>query len=174
MQFDWKSLSTLDRVIVGGAAVTLISTFLPWYGVSVLGFSVSVNGWSAGASAWAGALLLTAAGVLLLLRRMGRTVPAVGGVDPSVLVAGVSALGLLLVIVRWLSLPSYHGSGGVGLDYSYGARYGLYVALIAGIAIVAAAVMEMRASGEQLPWAKSHAAAEPVEPAPEAPAAPEE
>lgn len=173
MRFDWKSLSTLDRVIAGGAAVAFIAAFLPWYGVSVAGFSVTVSGWSAGFSAWAGALLLTAAGVLLVLRRAGASVPSLGGAGPSVVVAGIAALGLLLVIVRWLSLPSYHGSA-AGFNYNYGARYGLFLALIAGIAMVAAAVMELRASGEQLPWAKSHHTAEPAEQAPEAPAVPEE
>ena len=173
MRFDWKSLSTLDRVIAGGALVAFIASFLPWYGVSVLGFSVTVSGWSAGFTAWAGALLLTMAGVLLVLRRMGASVPSIGSAGPSVVVAGIGALGLLLVIIRWLSLPSYHGSAGAGFNYSYGARYGLYLALIAGIAVVAAAVVELRASGEQLPWAQGEQHQESTAP-PEAPPAPEE
>ncbi len=92
MGFDWKRLSTLDRAIVGGAAVAFIAAFLPWYGVDIGGFGYSVSGWSAGFSAWAGSLLITAAGVLLLLRRSGVKfgLPNVG---PSVLVAGVAALG---------------------------------------------------------------------------------
>ena len=69
MRFDWKQLSTLDRVVVGGAAVAFIALFLPWYGVSVGPFSASVSGWSAGFTGWAGGLLLTVAGVLLVLRR---------------------------------------------------------------------------------------------------------
>lgn len=163
MSFDWKRLSTQDRVIVGGAAVAFIAAFLPWYGVSFAGLGVTVSGWSAGFSAWAGALLLTAAGVLLVLRRSGATFN-LGNLGPSVLVAGVSAVGLLLVIIRWISFPRYHG-----LDV--GARYGIYIALIAGLAEVAAAVTAMRASGEQIPWAQSQQASEPP---PEAPAAPEE
>jgi hypothetical protein len=171
MQFDWKQLSTLDRVIAGGAAVAFIALFLPWWGVSasVLGISssVSVSGWSAGFSAWAGGLLLTAAGVLLVLRRSGVSVPSAMG--PSVQVAAIAAVGLLLVIIRWATLPRYHFSS---ISYGVGARYGLYVALIAGIAVVVAAVMELRASGEQVPWAQREHP-EQAEP-PEAPAAPEE
>jgi hypothetical protein len=167
MRFDWKSLSTLDRAIAGGAAVAFIAAFLPWYGVSVGPFSASVSGWSAGFSAWAGALLLTLAGVFLVLRRSGASLPSVGGVGPSVLVAGVAAVGLLLVIIRWISFPRYRG-------YDVGARYGIYIALIAGIVEVTAAVMQMRASGEQVPWAQTQHAAEATEPPPEAPAAPEE
>jgi hypothetical protein len=149
MRFDWKIMSMLDRVIAGGAAVAFIALFLPWYGVSVGPFSASVSGWSAGFSAWAGGLLLTIAGVLLVLRRSGATLPSLQ-VGPSVLVAGIAALGLLLVIIRWTTLPRYHLSE---LSYDAGARYGLYFALIAGIAEVAAAVMAMRASGEKMPWA---------------------
>ncbi|HEY1564923.1 MAG TPA: hypothetical protein VGF72_09595 [Gaiellaceae bacterium] len=164
MRFDWKSLSTLDRAIVAGAAVAFIALFLPWWGVGFIGFSV--DGWGAGFTAWAGGLLLTAAGVLLVLRRSGATM-SFGGAGPSVVTAGVAALGLLLVIIRWASLPSYRGSG-------VGAKYGLYIALIAGIVEVAAAVMAMRASGEQLPWAQAQHGTSPAETTPEAPAAPEE
>jgi hypothetical protein len=170
MRFDWKSMSTLDRVIAGGAAVAFIALFLPWYGVSVGPFSASVSGWSAGFSAWAGGLLLTAAGVLLVLRRSGATLPSLQ-VGPSALVAGVAALGLLLVIIRWVTFPRYHA---VGISYGVGARYGIYLALIAGIAEAATAVIEMRASGEQGPWAQAQQAETPAESPPEAPAAPEE
>jgi hypothetical protein len=166
MQFDWKRFTTLDRAIAGGAAVAFIAAFLPWYGVSVGPFSASVSGWSAGFTAWAGALLLTAAGVLVVLRRSGASLPSMGGIGPALFIAAVAALGLLLVIIRWVSFPRYHASG---LSYDVGARYGIYLALIAGIVESAAAVMELRASGEQIPWPQAQ-----TEPKPEAPAAPEE
>jgi hypothetical protein len=143
----WKRLSALDRAIVGGGAVAFIALFLPWWGVDVFGFSASIDGWSAGFTAWAGGLLLTAAGVLLVLRREGAKF-ALRDIGPSVLVVGVAGLGLLLVIIRWASLPRYRGFG-------VGAKYGLYVALIAGIVEVGAAVLELRASGEAMPWAQA-------------------
>jgi hypothetical protein len=170
MQFDWKRLNTLDRVIAGAAVVAFISLFLPWYGVTVGPFSASVSGWSAGFSAWAGGLLLTAAGVLLVLRRSGASLQATR-VGPSLMVAGIAAVGLLLVIIRWLSFPSYHVSG---VNYDVGARYGIYLALIVGIAELAAAVMELRASGEQMPWGPAEHRPARAEPVPEAPAATDE
>jgi hypothetical protein len=171
MKFDWNRLSTLDRVIAGGAAVAFIASFLPWYGVSVGPFSASVSGWSAGFTAWAGAMLLTIAGALLVVRRSGGTLPSLQ-VSPSVLVAGIAALGLLLVIIRWATLPRYRLSE---LSYNAGARYGLYLALIAGIAEVAAAVMQMRASGEAMPWTQAEqSVTPPAESSPEAPPTPEE
>jgi hypothetical protein len=141
MSFDWMRMSTLDRVIVVGSLIAFIATFLPWYGVSVLGLSASVSGWSAGFSAWAGSLLLTAAGVLLLLRRSGTTLE-IGEAGPALIIAIVAAVGLLLVVIRWVSLPRYRG-------VDAGARYGLYIGLIAGIAVVTAAVMQLRAEQPQ-------------------------
>jgi hypothetical protein len=177
MKFDWNRLTTLDRVIAAGALVAFISLFLPWYGATVGPFSASVSGWSAGFSAWAGGVLLTAAGVLVVLRASDANI-AGGRVGPWLLVSSVAALGLLLVIIRWLSFPTYHAAG---FSANVGARYGIFIALIAGIAEVTAAIMATRAAEEQMPWAatgQQPAQSEPVqserEPAPEAPAAPED
>ena len=63
-------------------------------------------------------------------------------------VAGASAVGLALVVVRWLSLPRVHA----GLAGNVGPRFGLWLALAAGIVEVVGAVIEFRASGESLPW----------------------
>jgi hypothetical protein len=151
VSFDLKRLSTLDRAIAGGALVAFIAGFLPWWGYSgpISVYSASVSGWSAGFTAWAGTLLLTLAGVYLVLRRSGVSMPDLP-VGPSVLVAGVAALGLLLIIIRWLTLPSVHGLGG-----SIGSKYGIWVAILAGIVELGGAVLEMRASGEPLPWAST-------------------
>ena len=156
MKFDAKKLSQLDWAIVGGAGVAFIAGFLPWWGYTGPGpFHPSVDGWSAGFTGWAGTLLLTLAGVYLFLRRSDVSLPTLP-VGPATLVAGVGALGLLLVIIRWISLPSY-------ALVSVGPRYGIYLALIAGIVEVGAAVVEMRASGEELPWAQKPAAESPPE-----------
>lgn len=160
MTFDPKKLNTLDRAIAGGAGVAFIAGFLPWWGYSgpVSIYGASVSGWSAGFSAWAGTLLLTLAGVWVVLRRSGVSLPTLP-IGPSVLTAGVAAVGLFLVIIRWLTLPRVQG----GLAGSIGAKYGIFVALIAGIVEVAAAVVEMRASGEPLPWAQASQTTAPAE-----------
>ena len=149
MNFDLKRLSNPDRAIAGGAALAFVSGFLPWWGYSgpLSLYSASVSGWSAGFSAWAGTLLLTVAGVYLVLRRSGVSLPSLP-LGPAVLVAGVAAVGLFLVVVRWLTLPRVHG----GLAGSIGARYGIWLAIVAGAVELAAALMELRASGEPLPW----------------------
>jgi len=103
-----------------------------------------------GFAGWAGIILLVLAGVFLFLRRMEVALPALP-VGPAVTVAGLAAVGLVLVIIRWLSLPSVHA----GLQGSIGAKYGIWIAMIAGIVEVASAVAELRASGEPLPWAQT-------------------
>lgn len=149
MKIDWKSLSTPDRAILGGAALAFIAGFLPWWGYNgpLSLYSASVNGWSAGFSAWAGTLLLVLAGVYLFLLRADVTLPSLP-TGPAVLVTGVSGLGLLLILLRWLTLPSVH-AGAAG---SIGAKYGIWIAIIAGVVEVGAAVVALRASGERLPW----------------------
>jgi len=143
-----KQLNTLDRVIVGAAAIAFITLFLPWYGVTIGETSVSGSGGFAGS---AGALLLTAAGVLVLFRRTGGSLLSGRNAGPSALVAGLAAVGLVLVIVRWATLPSYHASG-VDFSYSVGPSYGLYLALVAGVVETAAALLALRDAGEQRPW----------------------
>jgi len=155
MAFDPKRLSTLDRTIVGSAGVAFIAGFLPWWGYNgpLNTYSASVSGWSAGFSAWAGTLLLTLAGVYLFLRRSEVSLPSLPA-GPAVVVAGAAGLGLLLVLIRWLTLPRVNG----GLAGSIGAKYGIFIALIAGIVEVGAAVLEFRASGEPLPWRQTQGA----------------
>jgi len=143
MSAGWKRLSTRDRVIVGGAGVAFIAGFLPWWaGLGLGGWSRS--GWSAGFTAWAGTILLTTAGVLVVLRRSGVSWPMTV-VGPPKLIAGVSVMGLLLVFMRWLSLPRVRSVG-----FVEEVRYGIYVALIAGVVEVAAAAAEVLASGGQM------------------------
>jgi hypothetical protein len=155
LAFDRKRLGRLDWAIAGGAAVAFVSAFLPWWGYTgpPTLYSASVSGWSAGFAAWAGTLLLTLAGIYLVLLRSGVSLPSLP-VGPAVAVAGAAALGLLLVILRWLTLPRVHA----GLAGSIGARYGIFFSIVGGAVELTAAVMELRASGEPLPRAQKQGA----------------
>ncbi len=169
MAFDAKSWKRTDQAILAGAAVAFISGFLPWYGFDgSAGFlsNYSVNGWSAQFSAWAGILLLTAAGVFLAVRLAEVKLPELP-VGSTIIVAGLAGLGLLLVLIRWISFPNAPAGSHVG------SKYGIWVAVIAGIVETAAAVMQVRESGEPLPWAQSGAAAASAADAPAAPVASE-
>ena len=143
--FDIKKLDTLDRVVVGASAVTLICMFLPWYGVSDLVYSASVSGFSSGWG-WLGALLIIAAGLYLALLRAGSNLPKIS-YGPGVTVLGLSALGTVIVLLRWLTIPSGHFGGG-----SYGPMYGMYLTILAGIVQVLISFRLFKQSGEKVPW----------------------
>ena len=151
-KFDWKSLSTRDQVAVGASAVALIALFLPWYGFSVGAYSGSVSGWSTGYG-WLGGLLIVAAGALLLAHRSGVDISRLP-LTPAFLVLGTSALGTLIVLIRWATLPSGHlGIAGV-TAYSYGPSVGIILMIVVGLAQSVTALMMFRSSGEEFPWAK--------------------
>jgi hypothetical protein len=150
--FDVKKLSNLDKVIVGAGGLALISLFLPWYGVSSSFYSASVSGWST-SYGLLGALLIVVTGLFVMMQRSDVNVPKMS-IGPAVIVLGASLLGVLLILIRWVTLPSgsFHSTTG---SYSYGADAGLFIALIAGIAQAYCAFRLFRSSGEALPWASS-------------------
>jgi hypothetical protein len=151
-KFEAKRLSRLDWAVVGAAGLSFISLFLPWYGASYGGFSFSVSGWST-SYGWLGGLLIIAAGAYLAMQRSEVNLTRVP-ITPAVVVLGAAGLGALIVVLRWITLPSGHaGVGGVTV-YSYGPRVGIFLTIIAGLVQVGAAIALFRASGEKLPWAK--------------------
>src|SRR5258708_12645727 len=106
MAFDPKSLSSRDRMIVGGGGVAFIAAFLPWWGYTgpLHLYGTSIIGWNAGFTAWLGSLLLTAAGAYLLLLRSKVSLPSLP-FGPALTVAGASAIGLPLLLLPSLTLP---------------------------------------------------------------------
>jgi hypothetical protein len=135
---DLSKLSSRERVIAGGALVAFIASFLPWWGVSLGFVDLSVDGWSAGFTAWAGSLLLTAAGAYLVARRSGASLP-VPSMGEARVVAALAGIGLFLVIIRLATLPGVNGLG-------VGTRYGIWIALLAGVSETIAAFAETRAA----------------------------
>jgi len=151
-KFDSRNLSTRDRVVIGAAAIALIALFLPWYGASAGAFSASVSGWST-SYGWLGGLLIVAAGVLVLAHRSGADTSRLR-LTPAVLVLGSSALGTLIVLIRWVTLPSGHYGLAGATTFSYGPRVGIILTIVVGLVQVVTALMMFRSSGEGVPWAK--------------------
>ena len=154
-KFDSTSISKQDWGVIGAGGLVFISLFLPWYGVSLGIYSASVSGWGT-SYGWLGGLLIIAAGVYLLALRSKVDLSKMP-LGPGVVVLGASALGTLIVALRWLTLP-----GGVG------PRVGIILTLILGLVQVFFAMKLFRASGEKLPWATQ--ATTGTEPPPTSPA----
>lgn len=155
-KFDAKAVSRDDWGVIGAGGVALICLFLPWYGVSSGPFSVSESGFSTGYG-WLGALLIIASGLYLLALRSQVDLSKMP-TGPGVAVFGASVVGTVLVILRWLTLPSAHGgvTGVPAYRYSYGPRVGIILTLLVGLVQVFFAMRFFRASGEKLPWSSAH------------------
>jgi hypothetical protein len=149
--FDWNKLTQTDKVIAVTAFIAFISLFLPWFGISSAFGSASSSGWGSGYGI-IGALLIIAAGVYLVFLRSGSNMPKTT-YGPGVLVLGASALGALIVIIKWVTLP--RGSGTYAA-YSYGPRFGMYVVLVAGVVQAFFALRLFRSTGEAVPWANKN------------------
>jgi len=151
-KFGAKELSQSDWGVVGAGAVALVCLFLPWYGYSAGPFSVSERGFNAGYGLL-GVLLIIASSLYLLALRSQVDLSKMP-VGPGVAILGASAVGTVLVVLRALTMPSFHG-GVSAYSYSYGPRIGIILALIVGLVQVFFAMKLFRASGEKMPWSSS-------------------
>ena len=124
-------LSKLDRTRMALAVIGLlafIDSFLHWADLSLGGQTYpqyNWNGWNAGLGAWLPLLLLLAVGVIAALPAFGVEFALPLGM--SLVGALVGALSFIIILLRWLTLPSYLGA-------SMSAAFGLYIGLLLAIA----------------------------------------
>jgi hypothetical protein len=140
--FDLKQINRNDQLIIGGGALAFIASFLPYVGVSFSGFGVHleehINAWHS--FALLGLLFIFAAAVIAALRVFANTTMPTLPLGINVLVAGLAALGTVLVILR-----------AVTYDHT-SIKWGGYVLFIAAIVETVGAVMNFKASGEKMAW----------------------
>lgn len=131
-RFDRNRLATPDLVIGGASAVTLISLFLPWFGV--LGFStsgMSLHGYLV-------ISLLTALALLgyLVLRAGWDRLPFKLPIAHAPLLLIGTAIQLLIVFIAFLQSD--------GLSREFGSYLSLLAALVACAVIAVPAIRSMR------------------------------
>jgi hypothetical protein len=152
-EFDAKKVSPMDWGVIGGGALALVSLFLPWWGVQSsvegLGGSASGSGWEVGFGAWFGSLLVVAAGALVLMRYLGRQLPAMP-VGENTLVAALASLGALLILLRVFTFDS----ADLGV-VEYGRKIGAWTGLLAALVAAGAAIKRFMDSGEKPAWDSS-------------------
>jgi uncharacterized membrane protein len=156
--FDTSTISRGAWISIVGAVVLLISVFLNWYTASVsvsgsvaglagLSRSGSASGVDATDVAWIVFFLAVIALVAWVIELWveGVTIPY-----PAWLVAGVcGALSVLLVLYRIIDKPSGAGTNSSGsvtigtskISWSIGTSYGIWLALLASIAMVVGAYL---------------------------------
>jgi hypothetical protein len=152
MNMDIAGVQRSVWISAGGAAVLLVSVFFSWYTatVSILGHSESASG-SGWDSTDVAKLVFLLALVALAAWGVELFAPQVSLPFPAWMIAGgAGALAVLLVLFRIVSKPGSDAAatvnaigGAGGAHLSIGTAWGIYLALIAAIAIVVGAYMRM-------------------------------
>ncbi len=119
-----------DQISLGGGALLVLSLFLNWYSFSAGPFSASANAFDA-LKFIDILLLILGAGVIAVI--LGIAADKIDALYAPV-VLGAGALAFLLVLFRLIFKPH---AGDVPDGVDYGRSIGIFVALIATIAIVA-------------------------------------
>jgi hypothetical protein len=144
-EFDVKRVSTLEWAGIGAGLLAFIVSFFPWYSVSYAGFGESISAWNTGIGAWLPVLMLMAAGVLVALPHFGVQVARV-----QLIWLGLAAASVVIILLRWLTLPDDGGLGGGILTgesgFEAGAGFGLFVGLVVAIVSGVAAFLAFRSA----------------------------
>jgi hypothetical protein len=145
--FDFASVSRSVWISLGGAVVLMVSVFFSWYSVSVKNFgSTGVKGWDATDVA---KLVFLLAVVAIAVWCIELFAPQVALPFPAWMIAGgAGGLAILLVLFRIVSKPggSLNSSFAKALGVSVGTSFGIYLSLIAAIAVVVGAYLRMNES----------------------------
>lgn len=139
---DLGRLSTPDRITIGAGTVLLVATFMPWFEIDVFGTSTDVTGWELG---WFwGRLPLVLA--LLMVAHVLVTTFAEQVSLPELpwtrlhLIGGAAAGAI--VVLRLLFGYEVRG-------FDFHRTVGIFVALVAALALTAAGLLRHRASVEE-------------------------
>lgn len=145
-----RDVATYDIGVLGAGLVVFISSFLPWYGVKIDNFNGTASGWHSGFLAWFPILLCIVVAALVVAQILGRVrVPAVGPVPPALVLTAVSALALLLILIRWATLPDVPTI--LGVEAKSGARAGLFLGLFGALALTAFTALRHVSGAGQTP-----------------------
>lgn len=145
-EFDVKRVSTLEWAGIGAGLAAFVFSLLPWYSVSYAGIGGSLSAWNSGFIAWFPMLLVLVAGGLLLATHFGVKVDRL-----PLIWLSLAAVAVVLVLLRWLTLPDDGGLGDLGTlggpsGFESGAGIGLILGLIAAIVSAVGAVLTFRAA----------------------------
>ena len=152
--FDFAAVPRSVWISAGGALILLISVFFSWYtatasvslpGGGSLSRSASGSGWSSGDGA---KLVFLLALVILAVWAIDLFADNITLPFPASMAALVlGALALLVVVIKFFSKPASDiSSFGGTINFSVSVAWGLYVAILASIAVVVGAYLHMNES----------------------------
>lgn len=120
---DLRRLSRVDQTVGGASLVVLISLFLPWFGVTVLGSTATISGTSTHGYLVLDVIVAIVLIAYLVLRSGWDELPVNLPVAHAPILLIGTGLQFLLVVIGFLDVPS-------GLSWEIGA----YLALIGSVA----------------------------------------
>ena len=127
---NFQTMNKQRKFVLIAALVGIISCFLPWFTVSVFGYSSSVNGMhSWGLLAFAGFI---GAGVAAFLGDQTKTMAS----TYWFVALACGALAVLGVLLYFLRISSFGGEG-----YGAGYGFGIFIGAAAAIGVLASAYM---------------------------------
>jgi hypothetical protein len=135
MMDGFMKLSRQAQIVLGGAALYVILSFLNWQEVSIGGFSAGVTEWH-GIGVIAG--LLAIALLLWELARLFNIEIPIGSLTPGLASVGVALLLLLFTVITFLSHSQYRA-------------WPEWLGLVVSIVIGAAAVQRAKSEGVEMP-----------------------
>ena len=137
---DLRRLSRVDQTVGGASLIVLISLFLPWYGLTVLGTSITIGGTTAHGYLVLAVLLAVFLIAYLLLRSGWDEFPANLPVAHAPLLLIGTGLQFLLVIIGFFDVP------GSGLSWEIGAYLAVLASVTAAGPVIVPAIRSWQAS----------------------------
>ena len=137
---DFSKLSQNQKIAMGGGVLAIISLFLPWYGFSFGGIGANIGAFDSGFFAWAGMLLAIAGAVILVLKALDVSNVRVGNLEAEQFALILAAVGVVFVLLRWITETSL-------------VKYGLIVGLVSAAAVAYGAFGTMKDEGLEMPSA---------------------
>jgi len=137
---DFSKLSQNQKIALGGGILAIISLFLPWYGFSFGGIGANIGAFDSGFFAWAGLLLAIAGAVILVLKALDVSNVRVGNLEAEQFALILAGLGVIFIILRWITETSL-------------VKYGLFVGLVSAAAVAYGAFGTMKDEGLEMPSA---------------------
>jgi hypothetical protein len=156
MSFDINRLRRADQIVAGGGiAFFVFLFFFHWYGVSsnvgtITGLNVNVSrsGWDTFTNSrwiWILTIIVALGSVVLVAGQRKLELP----VQPGVIVAGLGALSSVFILYRIVHHPTASASFG-SFHASVGIKLGIWLGLIAALAITYGGYLQMQAEGTSL------------------------
>jgi hypothetical protein len=158
----FKSLQPFEQGLLVTGVLTFIVSFFPWYGLSFKGIKfqgASIGGGSYTINAWhsystLALLLIFAATIVAAIRVFAPGTLSSLPIGATWVVAGLSVLGVLLELLRLLTL--HHGDG-------LSIRWGGYLLALVMIVNAVCAVVSALTSSEPVPWQQNTSVPPPAD-----------